>query len=179
MTTAIVKAGIDAAMKDAGIASIKNEVLEVERVFLVWMANQNWGPKKIAQEAAVSESLVRTLLRSGEFQKRYLEETESFRSIAQEYSRGRVQEYMDSVISRMTEIVEEGEPKDAIGAARVLASMVADQGPREVSETHIDARVLQIASEGIRSVDDLKKINSAFIDGNIARVEESRAAKTR
>jgi hypothetical protein len=179
MTTAIVKAGIDAAMQKAGLSEIQNEVLEVERVFLVWMNNQSKSSKWLAQETGTEPAFVRSLLRSGEFQKRYLEETAQFRQLAQEYTKGRVQEVMDATIDRMVEIVEEGEAKDAIGAARVLASMVKDEAPREVSETHIDARVLQIAAQGIHSIDDLKKINSAFIDGNISRVEEARAAKTK
>lgn len=179
MTTAIVKAAMDSAMKKAGLDQIKQEVIDVERVFLVWMANQSKSSTWIADEAGVEPGFVRSLLRSGEFQKRYMEETAGFRQVAQEYTRGRVQEVMDAVIERMTDIVDNGEAKDAIGAARVLASMVKDEAPREVSETIIDARVLQIAAEGIHSVDDLKRINSAFIDGNISRVEEARATKAK
>lgn len=176
MTTAIVKRALDNARADA-VQTIEAEIIEVERLYLEWVSDRSQSVPKLAEKTGLAQARVREILKTGEFQKRYIEDSSGFREVAKQYTRARAEEVMDSVIGRMTEIVEDGEARDAIGAARVLWSMVEDSGPKEVNQTYVDQRVLQLASEGIKSVDDLRRINAFAIDGNISRVAEERNAK--
>lgn len=179
MSTAIVKAAVDRAMKEGGLKQIEADIIEVENLFLQWSTDPKQSVNKLSDATGMTHKRIKEVLATGEFQRRYLEDTAGFREVAQEYTRARAADVMDAVIGRMAEIVEKGDPRDAIGAARVLTSMMENAAPKQVNVEHMDTRVLQIAAKGIETVEDLKKIMSAAADGNISRVEEERAARGR
>lgn len=178
MDDQVIERGVELALGARARGELQREVQDVERMFLVWLEEGQPGPRKLAALTGVSEGEARKVLRSGVFQRRYMEETEGFRAIAAPYVKTRAQAVMDDVIDRLHEIVTRGDEKAAVAASRVLAGMIEnDKVEVHANQAVVDARVLSIASDGLRSIDDVRRLVAASIDGNVSAVEESRAAR--
>ncbi len=173
----VVNAGIDKAMGSGALAVIQSDILETESVFIAWISEENKAATNLAAVSGVPVARVRKLVRTGHFQQRFNEETERFRQAAAPYMRTRAAESIDSVVHRLESIVDKGEDKDAIGAARVLVSMVDEKQPDRVEVNTVDVRVLQVAEQGVNSLADVRRILSASIEGNIGNVEEHRSQR--
>lgn len=174
----IIEAGIDSAVRGGARGEIQRDVQDVERMFYIWLDEGQPGPTKLAELSGVPLAMARKVLRSGEFQSRYMEESARFREVAAPYLRSRAQGVMDDVIDRLHQIVKDGDDRDSIAAGRVLASMV-EPGKVEVNAQTavVDARVLSITEKGLDSIEDVRKLVAAHIDANVGAVEEQRAGR--
>jgi hypothetical protein len=148
-TSGVVRMAVN---RPDALAAIQEDVMEAERLFIVWMQADDRRATVLAEATGIPVARVRAYLRKGDFQQRYIEETARFRAAAAPYARTRAAELVDSMVDRLGRIVENGEDRDAIAATRVLTGMLAtnDDGV-ETRSVHIDVRVLEAAGKIVQS----------------------------
>lgn len=175
----LVRIGVDRAISAGGLGVIADDLLQVERIFLIWAEDPGQSVAKIAGKAGVGTATVRRLLATGEFQRRYEQEAAGLREVAEPYMRARAREMVDAVISRLAAVVEAGEDRDAIAASRTLIDLIKQPDVHTVTNNYaVDARTLQIAQAGLKGIDDARKLLTASIAGNIDVVEQERSRRS-
>lgn len=175
----LVRIGVDRAISAGGLGVIADDLLEVERVFLIWAEDPGQSVAEIAKRSGSRVGTIRRLLATGEFQRRYEQEMSGLREVAEPYMRARARELVDITIRRLGGIVEAGEDRDAIAASKVLIGLIS--GPEASTPTtqiNVDARTLQIAQAGLHNTEDVKRVLTSAIAGNIDVVEQERSRRS-
>lgn len=177
MDSAITEAGIERALENTGAAKIEADIVEVERLFIHWLEDINTTPRKLAKKSGVSERRVKEVLASGVFQKKYMEVQQGFNEVAEPYLKSRAQDTMQQVMGRLADIVEHGLDKDAIAAGRLIADLAGTKSSMNEMNINIDSRVLQIAADGLKDMDEVRRALSSQLDSNIIEATEIRTAR--
>lgn len=177
MTDKIVERGTELALKNGGAAKIQQEILETEQVFIHWLDDMGASPMSLAKRSGVPTKQVKEMLASGVFQKKYLEYSDGFTEVAAPYLKARAQNVMEKVVNRLEKIIDYGEDKDAISAGRLLSDMASTSQSKVETSVNIDARVLKIAADGFRDMDQVNRALSAQMDSNIIEATEVKTAR--
>lgn len=174
----LVSAGVDSALKNGGVATIEEGVLDVERVFIHWLdSGMTATPHKLSKETGVAVKEIKEMLASGVFQKKYMEVQEGFTEIAEPYLKARAKQTMENVMGRLSQIVDQGQDKDAIAAGRLIADLATTKSAAVETNINVDSRVLQLAADGLKDMDEVRKALAAQLDSNIIESTEIRTKK--
>ena len=136
-----------AVSRPDAVTAMQEDVMEAERLFLVWMQADDRRVNTLAEATGIPATRVRRYLRHGGFQERYLEATDRFRKAAQPYAQALAAEQVDAVIQRLATIVETGGDSDAIAASRLILKTLEGTSENDKPVVNIDVRVLQAAGE--------------------------------
>src|SRR6187549_793060 len=103
-------------------------VSEVERAYTLYVADEKYRtPAALARRSGIPRKGIDQLLPS--FQERWLQDTEQFRKLARPYLEARAAGLIDAAITRLGDIIANGDDKSAVSAIRVAVDIVgAKQG---------------------------------------------------
>jgi hypothetical protein len=150
-----------------GIA--EQDVAEVERAYLVYAADERKrSPAALARATGIPRKRIDALIPA--FRERWVQDTDSFRKLAQPYLEARAAALIDSAIDRLGTIIATGDDKTAVAAIRTAIDIVGARqgtGPQVV----VNSLSVGLAAQGITSIEDVRRLVRADANGHIEAVE--------